>query len=199
MSFKTRKLELTLFILTAADLKNLSGKLTSLHVTELDLFFCLGVTGNLSALFTHSLPTLNTLELSYCELNSDDVKSLAKAEAQGKLPQLEYLNIADNLGFEIRDLFTHSAHWNQLTTLSTCDENVLNVPPEFLTSLEKLRLFGRQGKQSKLRSITRQWRRLTFIFVIWNDAVCCIADAIEQGMFPALTFSALKILLFFAL
>ena len=71
------------FTISADDLKILSYKLTFLHVTELDLCDSRGLTGSLSVLFTHSLPTLNTLIMH--DLNSYDVQSLAKAGAEGKI------------------------------------------------------------------------------------------------------------------
>ena len=108
---KLEKLTLWGFIISAADIKILSEKLNSLQVTELVLSNSCGFTGNLLVLLTHSFPTLNTLILSHCDLNSDDLQSLARANVEGKLPQLEHLNISYN-SVDISDLFTHSAQWN---------------------------------------------------------------------------------------
>ena len=174
---KLEKLTLRGFIMSAEDLKIFSHKLTSLQVTELDLWHnCF--TGNFSALFTNSLPQLNTLILNSCDLNSDSVQSLARANVQGKLPQLKHLDISD--------LFTNSAQWNQLTSLGTSDLKVLNVEPEFLTSLEKLR-FSTEDEQFQLQSVTRLWLCLKVIDVWGNDIIRCIIDGVEQGMFPSLT------------
>ena len=111
---KLKKLDLNNFIKSADDLKILSEKLTSLQVTELDLGNRSGFTGNLSVLFAHSLPTLNSLDLTWSNLNSDDLQSLAKAEVEGKLPQLKHLNISNDgedvvVVVDIAHLFTHSA------------------------------------------------------------------------------------------
>ena len=58
---KLEKLALRSFIISAEDLEILGEKLTAIRLTELDLRCSSGLTGSLSALFTHSLPTLNTL------------------------------------------------------------------------------------------------------------------------------------------
>ena len=191
---KLEKLEMR-YLISADDLKILSEKLTSLQVTELDLHGSSGFTGNLSVLFTHSFPTLATLILGFCDLNSDNLQSLAKAEAEGKLPQLKHLDISQR--FELYDdeddvedithLFTHSAQWNRLTTLETSNENVLNVEPGFLTSSEKLFVMCPEGYESQLQSVTRQWPRLKVIEVWDDEHARCIVDGVERGMFPSLT------------
>ena len=55
-----------------------------------------GITGNLSILLCHSFPSLNSLILSDCGLNSQDLCSLAQASLEGRLPQLRHLDISDN-------------------------------------------------------------------------------------------------------
>ena len=171
--------------MSADSLEILSEKLTSLQITELTICRSYGFTGNMSVLFTHSLPTLNTLILTECYLNSDHVQSLAKAEAEGKFPQIKHLDISLNLNADIGDLFTHSAQWNRLTTLATSDANVLNVQPEFLISLEELHMDGVLFKLTP--QITRQWLCLKVIEVYPEDVVRCIVEGVERGMFPALT------------
>ena len=179
---KTVKLgKLKLNHISAEGLEILSEKL-AVRLTELDLASS-GFTGRLSVLFTHSFPTLNTLKLSECELNSDDLQSLARANVEGKLPQLRHLDISENNDVKICDLFTHSAQWNQLTTLKASDENVLNVDPECLTSVEELILWTHE---SYLQSVTRRWPCLKVIEVASGDLADCIADGVERGMFPAL-------------
>ena len=77
--------------------------------------------------------------------------SLAEAIAEGKLPRLKHLDILHISNADISDLFTHSAQWNHLTTLEISDKNVVNIEPEFLTSLEELIIRGITD-----RSITRR-------------------------------------------
>ena len=80
-------------------------------------------------------------------MNPNDVQSLARANVEGKLPQLRHLDIYGN-DVEISDLFTHSAQLNQLKTLGTADGNILNIEPEFLTSLEELRVSWQHDQKS---------------------------------------------------
>ena len=151
---KLGKLTLRGFIISAEGLEVLSEKLTAIRLTELDLSDSSGFTGRLSVLFTHSFPTLNTLILSDCELYSEDLQSLARANVEGKLPQLRHLDISYN-DEGISDLFTHSAQWNQLQTFATSNEDFINADPECLTSLEELILWT---QESYLQSVTRRWR-----------------------------------------
>ena len=95
-AIKLEKLTSYYFTISAEELEILSEKLTDIQLTELDLSHSFGLTGNLSVLFTHSFPTLNTLILSYCGLNSNDLQSLARANVEGKLPQLRHLDISYN-------------------------------------------------------------------------------------------------------
>ena len=183
---KIEKLTFQQFTISAVDLEILSEKLTAIRLTELDLSDSFGFTGNLSALFTNSFLRLNTLKLRYCGLNANDLQSLARANVEGKLPQLRHLDISRN-DEEISDLFAHSAQWNQLRTLTTYDINVLNVELECLTSLEKLNLSSWWMRRSELQSVTRRWPHLKVIQVDSEDFANCIADNVEQGMFPSLT------------
>ena len=180
---KLEKLALRGCIISTEQLGVLSEKLTDIPLRQLDLTESSGLTGNLSALFTHSFPTLNTLILSHCELNATDLQSLARANVEGKLPQLRHLDILKNKDVIISDLFTHS-QWNQLTVLETSDVNILNTEPECLTSLEELIL---PTPGIKVPSVTRRWPRLKVIQVRKEDIVGCITDGVERGMFPALT------------
>ena len=146
-----------------------------------------GLTGNLSALFTHSFPTLNTLILRWCELNANDLQSLARADVEGKLPQLRHLDISHNLGDTINGLFTHSAQWNQLKTLDTTDRNILNIESDLLTSLEKMCLGWFHWEENTLPPVTRCWSGLKTIVLDDARPVPYIADGVERGMFPDLT------------
>ena len=51
------------------------------------------MTGTLSILLCHSFPSLDTLILSDCAVNSDDLSSLAQATVKLRLPQLRHLDI----------------------------------------------------------------------------------------------------------
>ena len=183
-AIKLEKLSSRYFIISAEELEILSEKLTDIRLTELDLSHSFGLTGRLSVLFTHSFPRLNKLILSLCTLNANDLQSLARANVEGKLPQLRHLDISENNDVKISDLFTHSAQWNQLQTFATSEEDFINVDPECLTSLEELILWS---QESYLQSVTRRWLCLKVITVHSKNLTDCIADGVERGMFPSLT------------
>ena len=69
---------------------------------------------------SRSLPSLHTLNLSNCGLNPKDIRSLAKAKRQGRLPELKHLDISDNerIVGQIENLFTNGERWNKLITLN---------------------------------------------------------------------------------
>ena len=180
-------LALRLFTISAEEVEILSEKLTDIRLTELDLTHSVGFTGRLSALFTHSFPTLNTLILSHCKLNANDLQSLARANVEGKLPQLRHLDITGYDDVEVGYLFTHSTQWNQLTVLKTSDVNILNTKPEFLTSLEEL-CVPQQLYQKPLLHVTRCWSGLKTIELL--DEIHHIADCVERGMFPDLKIAS---------
>ena len=186
---KLEKLALQWFTMSAEKLKILGDKFASIRLTELDLNWGLGFTGNLSALFTHSFPTLNTLILHQCKLNSEDLQSLARANVEGKLPQLRHLDISYNMGDTISgDLFTHSAQWNQLKTLTTSDGNILNLDPELLTSSEELCLRWLPWREENpLPPVTRCWSGLKTIELESEKGLPSIVDGVERGMLPDLT------------
>ena len=188
---KLEKLALQQFTRSAEKLEILSDKLTSIQLRELDMTGSSGFTGRLSALFTHSFPTLNTLILRSCDLNSDDLAALSRANVEGKLPQLRHLDISEKTTVKVSDLFTNSAQWNQLKTLTTSDPDILNAETNFLTSLEEIHLLifrikGRICTGKRWPSVTRCWSGLKAIAMDTGD-IDSLADGVERGMFPALT------------
>ena len=71
-----------------------AGKLQ--HLTSLDLTINPSISGGLSVLLHKPWPSLNVLILRECELNSDDMRSLARGNALNRLPQLKLLDISMN-------------------------------------------------------------------------------------------------------
>ena len=181
---KLEKVVLERFFISTGDLDTLSEKLSSSRLTELNLSLSYGMTGCLSSLFTHSFPTLNTLILISCELNSEDLVALSQANVEGKLPQLRHLDISL---VKVSDLFTHSAQWNQLTSLCTTDPNILNIEPSFLTSLEELTLNPTMKEIPTAGTVTRHWFHLRVIHLCLESVLPRIAHGVERGMFPSLT------------
>ena len=186
---KLEKLALQQFTISAEEVEILGNTLASIQLRELDMSYSSGFKGRLSALFSHSFPRLNSLILRSCKLNSEDLQSLSRASVEGKLPQLRHLDISGKT--TISDLFSHSAEWNQLKTLTASDTDILNVETNFLTSLEKLQLlifrittkiYAGKGWPS----VTRCWSGLKVIELDKGD-IHSLADGVERGMFPALT------------
>ena len=64
----------------------------------LDLSHNEDISGNLSVLFCHRFPSLETLALSRCGLNTDDMHCLGREQVN--LPKLKVLNVSWN--YEIK-------------------------------------------------------------------------------------------------
>ena len=87
----------------------------------LDISQSKGITGMLSGFLGNNFRSLETLFLSNCELNSQDLSSLAKANVEGRLPELNHLDVSHNgnvhKGNEdggLKHLFSGSCEWNGL-------------------------------------------------------------------------------------
>ena len=118
---------------------------------KLDISHGLGITGNLSVLLRHSFPSLNSLILSNCGLNSQDLCHLAIASVKGRLPVLRHLDISENkyISDKLDYLFENGCKWEQLNnlnieqrTIARNDFNSLlnNVESGCLRSIQKLAL-----------------------------------------------------------
>ena len=88
------------------------------QLKKLNIRESLGITGNLSALLRHTFPSLNSLILRRCGLNSQDLCSLAQASVEGRIPQLRDLDISENRDICLDDMFQASCIWNQLLRLN---------------------------------------------------------------------------------
>ena len=73
-----------------------SESLRSLNLSTLDFSENQRISGNLSELFSHCFPSLHTLILCRCALQTSDVRSMAKARREARLPQLRHLDISFN-------------------------------------------------------------------------------------------------------
>ena len=84
------------FVNSESDLDLLNEKVRHWRLKKLDITRSSGVSGNLYVLLLHSLSSLKTLIVKHCELDSEDLRGLARANAQGYLPELELLDISEN-------------------------------------------------------------------------------------------------------
>ena len=107
------------YISSTNDITDLKVKAEQWRLSKLDTSHSLGLTGNLSILLRHGFPSLNSLILSDCELNSQDLCSLAQATVEGRLPHLTNLDISENpdVPCHLDSLFSDSCSWNQLWSL----------------------------------------------------------------------------------
>ena len=117
---------------TAANLESLAmkaffwdvGKLvetvTRCRLKRLDISYCAGLAGNLRKFLREKFLILQTLILSHCGLNSEDLLGLAEAHVEGRLPELRHLDISRNpqCGGHLESLFQFSCTWDNLLTLN---------------------------------------------------------------------------------
>ena len=186
---KLEKLSFEHFTTSSQESQLLCVKIPHLQLRELNLSYSRSMTRTLYILFANSFRRLNTLKLKSCYLSSKDLRTLCQANVEGKLPQLRQLDISDSQKYEICDLFTHSARWNQLTTLCTVDFNVLNIDPEFLTSLKELAILT--SERYEAIELIRCWPHLkklqldTETTEVHSPVCLNIIDGFERGLFPA--------------
>ena len=86
------------------------------NLRRLDVSSSHGMTGRWSLLLSQTFPLLQSLILSDCGLNAHDLVSLAKANVERKLPNLERLDLSKNclLKDNIESLFALNCQWNDL-------------------------------------------------------------------------------------
>ena len=168
----------------------LMGDVAKTHreLSHLDLRDCIYVGGLLSFMLFYDFPSLTTLILRKCGLGSADLKRLAKAKADGKLPQLKHLDISHNYwGLKGLQSFTEVPRntWLQLSTLNlyrAYDKDIFDdyVRPQYFPSLQELGIFSLSS-----RPVTDCWRHLQTLRVGMNG-VNFISKAVQEGFFPAL-------------
>ena len=94
---RLKSLTLARIVTSAAKLEQLIQKIVEWELQDLNLSYNLGISGSLSLFVNHALPPLKSLILRRCRLQADDMVSLAQANAEGKFPELEYLDVANNM------------------------------------------------------------------------------------------------------
>ena len=77
-----------------------------------------GLKGNLYVLLRHSFLSLNSLILSDCWLNIQDLCTLAQASVEDRLPKLTHLDISHNNSICFVNMFQGSCKWNKLSKLN---------------------------------------------------------------------------------
>ena len=114
--------QLTLYglIKSKEQLKTLGDKMAISDLEYLDLSHNEGISGHLSVLFRHRFPSLETLVLSRCGLDLDDMHCLAREQVN--LPKLKVLDVSWN--YEIKGglsmLLSHRFPSLETLNLSEC-------------------------------------------------------------------------------
>ena len=93
---RLRQLTLQQFVCAATHLYTVARSSLSCRLDKLDISYSSYITGYLFILVGHRFPSLQTLILSYCQLNATDLRSLARACKRGRLPELTMLDVSHN-------------------------------------------------------------------------------------------------------
>ena len=105
------------------DVQNLAQRLVKWDIEKLSIIHSKGVSGRLSVLFSHCLPSLTDLMLINCELNSDDMGCLTEAREQGRLPKLENLYVVNNR-IKNPEMWNKNEAWKNVEIDHSCQEKV---------------------------------------------------------------------------
>ena len=129
------------------------------ELTVLDMSYNLTIEGSLSALMCHYFPHLQILVLRCCNLNINDLLSLAEASSHGRLPELRHLDMSQNyIGMRTGGLFRLFAEHSvfpSLINLILCD-CFLQLPDLCCLTQAKL-----DGKLPRIRHLDISFNRLS--------------------------------------
>ena len=159
---------------------------TYLELHKLNISHSSGIKGKLHKLFARSFPSMNSLILSGCCLNSEDLCNLAQASVEGKLPHLKHLDISQNWAICFDDMFQASCTWHQLIKL--------NIAEIGCKSSDQMTEKMRSGSLHLLHEISvsddqilsYKWQKLQRICLFNKDLLDKVANAIDEDRFPAL-------------
>ena len=100
-------------------MESLLVTIQSWNLTRLDTSHCKGITGMMCGLKYHTFENLNSLFISNCDLNSEDLNVLAQASVGGRVPQLRHLDISKNqvCAGHLDCLFDEGCKWDSLLIL----------------------------------------------------------------------------------
>ena len=169
----------------------LTNNLIRNNLQLLDISFNMSIKGTLSIMLGDIFPSLATLILRGCYLNSADLSSLALASLEGRLPKLIHLDISNNDLCRTADsLFASSCKWKQLLSLNITntgfshDELHEKVQSDCLTSLQELRVEGYPRHR-----VDVTWPHLKILGITCPNGMILsnCADAVNEGKFPVLS------------
>ena len=185
------------FTFHASLFQTLERKLLPSKLSKLDISFSRKISGNLSVLLDKSLPSLNSLILRSCGLNSKNLHSLAQASKHGRLPVLRHLDISrnDQYHLNLNVLFEDSCTWDQLISLnilgilgrSQLSKQIKKMKNrEMLCSLRELFLSG--SSHYKNWYLSKRWPLLETLHLYdWNyQFLADIIKAVDGDLLPSL-------------
>ena len=179
----------------ASDLETLAMVKKNLKYTlhKLDISHSRGISGQMplflgqltlyeTILHRHSFPSLSSLILSDCGLNSHDLCSLAQASVEGRFPVLKQLDISYNDDICSDALFHSSCQWNKLFKLNITGIRHQNIKSGSLQSLQELSL-----SDCNILIQNTWWPDLQILCVdkCSETNLKQIADASDGGYLPA--------------
>ena len=196
---KLKILRLEKCINSAEELEHLSDIVNSLKLQILDISHSSGITGSVCTLLEQHFPCLNTLVLSNCQLNLEDLPALAKADVEGRLPELYNLDISQNVE-DVDNLFSSGCKWENLVSLDIRYDfglgDSLNGLEAFvklgcLCSLQNLRFYVDAAKKVFTELSGTKWPNLRTLEIVSTlrdieYALKYAKDLIKTDCYPSL-------------
>ena len=192
---------LTRFIRSRAQIEFLTKCPFLPDLRKLDISHSSGLMENLSFLLFCCFNGLSSLVLKNCKLVTNDLRSLAVINLEGKLPELSLLDISHNesLSGETCHLYERSSTWKRLVSLNVehCGTAALSKMSElnskYLPLLHDLRCSI--GKEHKILPLgdTCRWECLrTLTISTEDDNDCCqllgsLVNLVDRNLLPSLT------------
>ena len=144
---RLRHLTLQRFVCAKTHLHAVARSALLCKLEKLDISHSSHMTGYLFVLVGHSFPSLHTLILRDCQLNTRDLGNIAKACTKGKLPELTMLDIShnSNLGGCLKLILTSVLQSLKTLILIDCGLQV--------GDLESLAIASSNGQLPQLRHL----------------------------------------------
>ena len=176
-------------ITSKKNLKHASRMLNHWTLHTLDISHSRGIRGELSTLTSQDLTSLRTLILHDCQLNEQDMMSLAEANDKGRLSKLENLDLSENLPLIVR-FITIGSKWLNLRKLkiNQRDELYSSTKVDDLSGLlpviKELRITG--GDSFHIRGGCWGHLERLDIVVSHRQSLISVISHVDDGVLPAL-------------
>ena len=184
-------------ITSRKDLKHVSRMLTHWTLHTLDISHSRSITGELSVMTSQDLNSLRNLILCDCELNECDRNSLAQANEEGRIPNLESLDLSENCHL-IETFGAIASKWCRLQKLTISEqphqffarrngfETLLPLLGRgYIPAIRGLRISGGYSFPERLG----RWKHLERLDILsfqLSSIFRQLVNAVEMGELPAL-------------